>query len=251
MFDDLGRELKRLGFTDKESSVYLALLRFGDTGVNDIAQTAGVTRASTYDTLEGLGRMGLVTAYVENEQRRFSVEPPERLLTVLHLQRREVEVREEYAERLLPRLTAFHSSHETKPRIRYIEGIDGLRNMQREYEMHEGDIIQLVGYDAFRALEEKKMSREHRDMLHRTPRRVRTMLVTDGELPPAQSGAELRRVSPSLVQAMGEVTVWGDRVILFSYAGGIIAVEIRSPAIAGTLRAALELAWKATEAMPQ
>lgn len=247
MMNDMVRDVMRLGFTEREATVYIALLQQGAAGVQDIAQAANVSRASTYDTLDALGKLGLVTAYTEKEQRRYSAEPPERLLSVLHLQRRELVMREAHAERLLPRLAAMHTTHDAKPRIRYIEGVNGLRNMQREYEVYDGDILQLVGYDAFCALEERKMSEDHRAMLHRTPRRVRTMLVTDRPLPPPGPGATLRRVSPSLVQAMGEVTVWGDRAILFSYQGGIIAVEVASPAIAGTLRAALELAWKATE----
>lgn len=247
---EMAREVMRLGFSEKEAAVYVALLQLGEAGVNDIARASGVHRASTYDTLESLGKMGLVTAYTEKEQRRFSAEPPERLLSVLHLQRRELAMREAFAERLLPRLAAVHTVHDAKPRIRYIEGINGLRNMQREYELCEGDIIQLVGFDAFCALEDRKMTGDHRAMLHRVPRRVRTMLVTERQLPSPGPGAEIRQVSPALVQAMGEVTVWGDRVILFSYANGIIAIEITSSAIASTVRAALELAWKTAERLP-
>lgn len=247
MFDDVARELTRLGFSEREAAVYVALLRMGEAGGNELASEVGLPRASVYDTLESLGRMGLVTAFVEKEQKRFSAEPPERLLTMLHLQRRECAMREEYAERVLPRLAAVHRAHDTKPRIRYIEGINGLRNMQREYELYEGDIIQLVGFDAYSALEDRKMSDEHRSLLQHRPRQVRTMLVTDRPVPAGGPSVEIRRVSPSIVQALGEVTVWGDRVIMFSYAGNIIAVEIASAAIAGTMKAALELAWKTAE----
>lgn len=250
MLEDVAREVMRLGFSEREAAVYVALLRMGEAGGNELSSELGIPRASIYDTLESLGRMGLVTAFLEKEQKRFSAEPPERLLTMLHLQRRECAMREEYAERVLPRLAAVHRAHDTKPRIRYIEGLNGLRNMQREYELYEGDIIQLVGYDAYAALEDRKMSDEHRSLLQHRPRHVRTMLVTDRAIP-ASGGpsVEIRRVSPSVVEALGEVTVWGDRVIMFSYAGGIIAVEIASPAIAGTVKASLELAWKATEGM--
>lgn len=247
MIDELSHELLRLGFSEREALVYVVLLRRGSASGHELTSDVGLPRATVHDTLESLSRMGLATPYVEKEQKRFSAEPPERLLTMLHLQRRECVMREEYAERLLPRLAAVHHADDNKPRIRYIEGINGLRNMQREYELYEGDIIQLVGYDAYCALEDRKTSQEHRALLQHRPRRVRTMLVTDAPVPAAGTLAEIRRVSPAIVEALGEVTVWGDRVIMFSYAGGIIAIEISSPAIAGTVRAALELAWKTSE----
>lgn len=247
MYDDIAQSLTRLGLTEREATVYVALLQVGEATGHELAATVGIPRASTHDVLEHLSQMGLVTPYVEQEQKRFSAEPPERLLTMLHLQKREMLMREEYAERILPRLAAVHRWHDAKPRIRYIEGMTGLRNMQREYELQEGDVIQLVGYDAFLALEEKKVTQEHRALLQQKPRRVRSLLVTDRALPMAAPGHEIRRVSPALLEVMGEVTVWGDRVLLLSYAGGLIAVEVASPAIATAVRGALELAWKASE----
>lgn len=249
MFDDLIREIVRLGFSDKEAAVYVALLRLGNACAPEIAEAAGLSRPTTHDTLEHLGRAGLATAYVEQEQRKFSAEPPERLLNVLHMQRREVSLREDIASRLLPRLVAVSTSNTAKPKIRYIEGIDGLRNMQREYECVEGDIIQLVGYDAYHAVEDRSMTSAHHDALNREGRnRIRSLFVTEKAVPTSgPANVEYRRISPSVINVQGEVTVWQDRVILFSYANGIIAIEIASKTIADTVRGILELAWFAAE----
>ncbi len=249
MFDELIRDVIRLGFTDKEATVYVALLRMGSAAAPDIAEATGLNRPTAHDTLEHLGRAGLVTAYVEHDQRRFSAEPPERLLNVLHLQRREVSMREDIASRLLPRLVAIGSTNAAKPKIRYIEGIDGLRNMQREYECVDGDILQLVGYDAYRAIEDRGMTDDHHEALTGGGKNhIRSMVVTDSEVAfPKLSNVEFRRISPSVINVQGEVTVWHDRVVLFSYANGIIAIEIASKTIADTLRGILELAWFAAE----
>lgn len=249
MFDELIRDVIRLGFSDKEAAVYVALLRLGNAAAPEVAEATGLNRPTTHDTLEHLGRAGLVTAYVENDQRRFSAEPPERLLNVLHMQRREVTMREDIASRLLPRLVAVSTSSAAKPKIRYIEGISGLRNMQREYECQEGDIIQLVGYDAYRAVEDRGMTSAHHDALNSAGKnRIRSLFVTDGDIPSTPlANVEYRRISPSVIHVQGEVTVWHDRVVLFSYANGIIAIEIASKTIADTMRGILELAWFAAE----
>lgn len=249
MFDELIRDVIRLGFSDKEAAVYVALLRLGTAAAPEVAETTGLNRPTAHDTLEHLGRAGLVTAYIERDQRRFSAEPPERLLNVLHMQRREVTMREDIASRLLPRLVAVSTSSAAKPKIRYIEGITGLRNMQREYECYEGDIMQLVGYDAYRTIEDRGMTEEHHEMLTGAGKnRIRSIVVTDANVAfPKLAHVEFRRVSPSVISVQGEVTVWHDRVVLFSYANGIIAIEIASKTIADTVRGILELAWFAAE----
>ncbi len=249
MFKELIRDIIRLGFSDKEATVYVALLRLGSATTQDIADEAQMNRATTHDTLEHLSRSGLVTPYAENGQRRFSAEPPERLLNVLYLQRREVDLREDLAERLLPQLVAINTTNVTKPKIRYIEGIDGLRNMQREYETYDGELIQLFGYDAFRGIEDRKMTTEHQEMLtHGGKLLVRSIAVTDENITfPKHPSIEYRRISPSVIAVSGEVTVIKDRVVLLSYTNGIIAIEITSQTLADTMRGILELAWFAAE----
>ena len=56
--------------------------------------------------------------------------------------------------------------------------------------------------------------------------------------------AETRVVPPSVIAVAGEMSVCEDRVLLLSYQGGLIAIEIRSQTIADVCRASLELAWR-------
>ncbi|MBI1907797.1 helix-turn-helix domain-containing protein [Candidatus Uhrbacteria bacterium] len=248
MYDDLTRDLVHLGFTERESAVYVAMLRLGVATAPAIAETTQMSRPTTHDTLDALGQMGLVTAYIEDGERRFTAEPPERLLNVLRLQRREVELRELHAERILPQLAAAHTTKTGKPRIRYIEGIDGLRNMQREFEAWDEDTIQLVGYDTFCAISDRRLTRDHHGVLKDRTTPLRSILVTDKDItPPEIPGLAVRVVPTSFFAVHGEMAVCGDRVLLFSYANGFIAIEITSPSIASACRATLELAWKAAE----
>lgn len=250
MYDDLARELSRLGLSEKEATVYVTMLRLGNATAPQIVEHTKISRASTHDALDVLSHMGLVTAYREGEAHKFTAEPPERLLNVLRLQRREVELREQHAERLLPQLAAVHTVHAAKPKIRYIEGIDGLRNIQREYETWDNDTIQLIGYDAFCAVSDRRITRDHHEILHDRKSTIRSMLVTNTRVHvPAVPNLEVRCVPASFFDVTGEVSVCGDRVLLFSYANGFIAIEITSPSIAATVRASLELAWKAAETL--
>ena len=238
-------DLVRIGFTDKEAKVYVLALERGKTSAHELAAAAGMARASTYDVLEALSRKGLMTPYVVDGQRRYLAEPPERVLSILHVQRREVDERIGELEHLMPKLLAIRNAEGEKPRIRYIEGLDGLRAMQREYEARGGDILQIVGYDAFLALHDLSDTRTHREAIAQASRQVRAIVITDFDVSFSNMpNVDARVVPTSIIRAPGEMSVCGDRVLLLSYQGGVIAIEIRSQAIADTCRATLELAWR-------
>jgi|GEM_PF-705694 len=245
---DLIHSLIRIGFSENESAVYIALLELGASRGGIVARKASVNRATTYSVLETLRKKGLVFTHVEAGERWFTAEPPERIALLLQRERRSVEEKEDIAKRLLMRLKVIENAEGTRPKIRYVESVDGLRAMQKEYEAHEEDIIQIIGYDTFCLLCPPSTTRDHRSELKEQKRRVRSILVTEKNLGMSDElGDEFVCIPPDVLDIHGEMSVCGDRLLLFSYQEGIIAVEVHSKTIAGTARGALELAWKEAE----
>ncbi|MFA6522308.1 MAG: helix-turn-helix domain-containing protein [Patescibacteria group bacterium] len=242
---DLVHDLVRLGFSEKEAEGYVALLSLGKAPVQVIAQKTGINRASVYHVLDALVKKGLAIVSVEHGEKMYSAEPPARLITHLSIQMQELEERRRLADGLMMRLQVFYNTSGTKPKISYIESVDGLRMLQREYEEMGEDMIQIVGYDAFLALRDTSASKIHQKELARQHRRVRSIIVTDRKVEfPDFPEMEIVVIPKGVVEIDGEMTVCGDRLVMFSYASGIIAVEIKSKTIANTAKATLELAWK-------
>ncbi len=244
--EDIVFGLLKLGFKENEAKTYLALLEGGTQNVASLAKKTGIPRPTVYHLLETLMKQGLV-ASVQKTDRMFFAEPPERIRTMLGFQMRELEERRTLADQLLLRLQVFHNTSEEKPRIRYIESIDGLRAMQHEYEKMQGDIIQLLQYDRFLQIHDPLITNAHRTENTHVRRSVRSILITTKADLTVNWGAEVILVPEDVFPAGGEMTVCGDRLVLFAYTSGFIAVEIRSEAIASTARATLELAWREAE----
>jgi sugar-specific transcriptional regulator TrmB len=243
--ENLTSDLARLGFTEKEAAAYLAALELGNASAQQIANRAKINRATAYTVLENLMVRGLITPVAQNGERRFVAESPLRLVTMLNLQAEEIKDRERLAQALLPGLQAFYNASLVKPKIRYIEGVDGLRMMRREHENASGDIIQIVGFDAFMALHDPRSTTEHQQQLAEHQRKVRSIIVTDRQVDfHDHADIDFVVVSPTLCPIKGEMTVSGDKLVLFAYTQGIIAIEITSSTIADVARSTLELAWK-------
>jgi sugar-specific transcriptional regulator TrmB len=61
--DDLIADLRRLGFTDYEGRIYIALLRYdAPATAYELAKSAGVPRPNTYNAIESLAQRGAVLA---------------------------------------------------------------------------------------------------------------------------------------------------------------------------------------------
>lgn len=242
--DDIRQKLQEIGFSEKEAAVYVALLQAGRSGVNKVATQAQVNRATTYSVLKSLIEKGLVTESQVIDDKQYRAESPEVLLSILSMQQRDLNQRLQSTRQVVDRLQAFHNLQPKKPKIRYIESLDGLRLIQAEYQKMEHEILQLVGYDTFVQLYGDQVGSEHEDSLIDQQRKIRAILVTDQEIKYEAPSIEIARVSPDLFEVRGEMTVCGDRLALFAYAENLIAIEIQSAVIAATARASLELAWR-------
>ncbi|MBT4857528.1 TrmB family transcriptional regulator [Candidatus Uhrbacteria bacterium] len=243
--DNIKRDLEKIGFSKNEADVYLALLQLGSGTAGQVAKMTSVKRTTTYNVLRDLMAKGLATGVMRQEECVYIVEAPERLSSLLHLQYQEVKQRRRLADQLIMRLQVFHNVGAHKPVIRYIESVNGLRSMQREYENLEEDVLQIVGMDTLRQLYDPVDQPEHGETISRSGRRIRTIVVSAKPVSyPDEWNIEVVRIPPDLLDVKGEMTVCGDRLLLFSYTSGMIAVEICSKTIADTARATLEMSWR-------
>jgi len=122
---DLGDHLARLGLAGKRGDVYLSLLRTGAASAMQIARSTGIKRPTVYDILAELTRMGLVAEGSPQGRRLFTAESPERL--------REMHERQAgHIEAVLPELQALYDQGPRRPRVRYYEGVEGIKFVNEE-----------------------------------------------------------------------------------------------------------------------
>ena len=246
MQTDLQHELEQLGFTQRQASVYLALLRFGKSGAQQLSLASGIPRASCYDALQQLMSQGLVTTIPDAGQQMFVAEPPERIGLLLAMQLEETQKRRRQAEVFLPKLSALAASNDSKPRIRVITDADELRALHQEMLDIHKPFLQLLGYDAYVRLYPESVRSKNLMQLQRRQPIGRSILVTDKFIDtPWQTQIAVRRIPPTMFTAMdGEMTVCGDHTYLFTFTSDLTAIEIISVTIANVCLASLEMAWQ-------
>lgn len=121
------RVLADVGLQDTEARFYLAALELGQASVRDVAAKADITRTNAYDVFARLLEQGLVTQVGDASSKSMMVaaEPPDRLGELLEARRRKL-------ESLLPELRSLHNRASGKPRVRFYQGLEGIKQVLNE-----------------------------------------------------------------------------------------------------------------------
>jgi len=113
--------LKNFGLTSNQTLVYLASLELGDAKAQDIAKKARVNRQTTYEVLESLATMGLVSYYDSRKVRRYFAEAPTHLERIIDSRRAEI-------GEIMPELKSIYGeSGSHKPKIKYYSGTEEMK----------------------------------------------------------------------------------------------------------------------------
>lgn len=76
---ELREVLSKFGFSDKEISVFSALLELGTSVVSDLAKKADINRSTTYVILESLDKQGVIKVTENRGIKVFSPLPHEKI----------------------------------------------------------------------------------------------------------------------------------------------------------------------------
>lgn len=118
---------KKLGLSDKETGVYLALLEHGASSVRELAGLAKLNRGTTYDILKKLRDLGLVSFFHKNTKQHFAAEEPERILKLLADRQSELSAAAGKIKELIPELKSLQEKGGDKPVTKFYEGRAGIK----------------------------------------------------------------------------------------------------------------------------
>ena len=256
--DELTRELTHLGLTEKEAAVYLAAMELGPSVAQDIAKKAKVNRASTYVMIDSLKTRGLVSSFTKGKKKYFAAESPDRLLSMIRLQRQEIEGKEAEFAGILPQLNALYNVEGAKPQIRFLEGLEGIKTVSEEMTKIEGEAIQIVPFDDVHDFVHRVKDMSHSKAFETVKHEhvpIRALVVVKDEklleaVPSDLKNTEIRILPFDKFPIHGEITVRKDRIVMFSYKSSLVSMIITSQTLADVVRSLFELAWKGAEEYP-
>jgi sugar-specific transcriptional regulator TrmB len=236
---------ERLGLSESEGKVYVALLELGGGFVSSIAKRAKLPRVNCYHTLEKLTEKGLVSCITKENVRYYLAETPTRIISTL-------EERVKYAKHVLPDLVSITNAQALKPQIKYFEGIAGLHTILEDTLSAK----ELLGYSNLQGASDLLGEYLITYAQKKIERNIKTRLICPSSqkafnyiqtyypqnYPPEL--VEILFINPQEFWFEHEIMIYNNKVAVISLnPEELIGMIFESPVYAKSQRAIFNLAW--------
>jgi len=234
--------LQEMGFSEKESKVYLTLLSIGSSTVNTIAEYADLIRTTTYDILKSLREKGMVSSLVRNKVLYFEAADPGKLIEVFDAKKQKL-------NEALPALRKLRRIVPTGPTLELYEGKEGIRTIWQDVLKERKSLMAISNYDSlFNTL--KYLS--PRFIQQRVKEKIPAMLLTEKTIGAIKiwkkkDKEELRetRFLPALEHTKITEYIYGNKVaILSTDPQNPLGILIRHSEFAEQQKVLFEQLWK-------
>ncbi len=248
----LEKELTNLGLSDKEAKVYLAAIQLGPAPVQKISQKAKVNRATTYVIIESLMDMGLMSTYDEGKKTFYVAEKPDRMLDYFKEKEKDLHGKIGDLKELLPEMMLLYSDFSDRPKVKYYEGVEGLKAVYRDFskgQRKEELIYTFLPVDEFNdsvlakeltAARKKRVAKGVRMKVIYTSEKGR---VDDYENKAEQNLEEYKFVDYKKCPFKGGMNIYGNKIFMIDYRGSLGGVVIENHTMADAMKSFFELLW--------
>lgn len=243
---EISAMLLSLGFSEKEASVYLAILSLGRGTASQIARAAHIHRTTVYEILGGLFDKGLVTLSGLEPKQEYVAENPDNFRSMLAAQLEKKKEDLKNAEALLiPQLKAVHNL-KSRPKVMFYEGEEGMRKVYEDT---------LTSHEPIRAYAD--LGNMYVGLPGYFPeyfkRRAAKKIAIRAIVPDTEAGRERKKfdkeemreialVPREKFQFTPEINVYDNKVMIASWKEKL-GVIIESSEIADAMKTVYELAW--------
>lgn len=250
---ELEKELVHLGLSEKEAMVYLAAIQLGPSPVQKISQRSKVNRATTYVIIESLMEMGLMSKYDEGKKTFFVAEKPERLIDYFETKEKNLHEKLGRIKEMVPELDSLFNDLSDKPRVKYYEGVEGLKAVQKDFaeSMKEQNVIYtFLPYDEF----EKSVLKQRLKSVRRRriAKKIRVKVIYT-----SQQGRQLdyekerkKELQDHLFVDFkdypfkGGMNIYGDKIFMIDYLGKLGGIVIENKTLANLMKCVFNMIWE-------
>jgi len=238
--EKLAQTLSKLGFSDKEAAIYLALLELGTGTIQEISKKSSIKRTNIYNLISGIKQKGLISEVRHDKKTIFVPASPEVLSKMADDKARDF-------KSLLPEFLAIFNTPNSKPKVTFYEGIEGIKKSYSLYLNAKGPIYAMADVDQMMAvMDNEYMWKIAQD---RADRGIKYYAIikdgTEGRKAKSLDTKQLResRLAHDL-NFSTEINIFDDKVLMVSFKRPFSAIIIENSSIADTLRVMWRTCWK-------
>jgi len=239
--------LEQLGLSSKEAKLYLAGLELGKAKASDLANYTGINRGTVYDIAKSLFRHGLMGTVQKGRITYFIAHSPENFVGQMNEKIKK-------AQALLPEIEAVMRNKYHRPKLRFYEGIDGIKAIYKEtLKCQSKQMLQFVSVRDVLDSVGKEFAMDY--VVRRVRRHIdlRAINALTGEIDDKKEGYSshtdpklLRqsRIAPEGISFPSIMMVYDDNVALISTKKENFGFIMESKEFAAMMGSLFEMLWQ-------
>lgn len=235
--------LRKIGLTDNEISVYLALLKVGESLASKVAEEINLNRTHCYDVLESLAEKGLISYIIKANKKHFRAASPNKILDYLAEKEHLLEKQKKEIQKLLPDLLALKKPLKEETKAEIFKGPEGIKTIYsdilrtaKEYYVlgATGQIAEFLQY-YFPAHETQRVKKK-----------IKLKLLFNVSL----KGTKITRRKFAEIRFLPEkfsspipTTIYNNKVVILIWTEPL-AIVIKNKEVADTYKSYFKLLWE-------
>jgi sugar-specific transcriptional regulator TrmB len=243
---DIGM-MRKLGFTDSEAKVYLALIEIGPITKGPLVKKAGISSSKIYEVIDKLIEKGLASVFLKNGVKHFSAAPPSKIGEYLEEKKENIEKEEKIFQNLLPQLKARWGHIEAESDAEVFRGWRGLKTVYNDIldSLEKGETDYVLG--ASKGYEPEKVRNFFNWFnLQRHKRGVKIRIIFSesarGNIPTIGHPKydEVKYMDNS---TPSEINIYGNKTAVVVLSKEPLAILIRGKEVADSFREYFNVMW--------
>lgn len=244
---DIQKTLEKIGLSQKQAYVYLALLDLGEANMTDIAKKARMKRPTVYLIIEELEMLGLAASVLKGKKKIYSAAHPKRLSELTKFRANQV-------EESMPELLARYGKDSEKPKVQMFEGADGVGKAYQEAYTYLSTKEEGLWLGNITYLKERfpEVLRVYNKMIKELKNPKIRELIYGGDqarewvddMQATLSPHHKIKYTPETNFGFTDQLIIGNKIIFFSFGEKVFVLIVENKELAQTQRALFEMAWK-------
>lgn len=232
-------ELKSLGLTENEASVYLALLNNGPSPAGKITSKSGIHRRSVYDSIDRLIEKGVVAYIKKNNVKVYEAQNPTILLDLLRK-------KEDDAAKFIPDLEKIFNSTKEQKETLFFRGKNGVKSIFLD-QIREGEEILIIGASK-QASQVLKYYLPHYEQ-ERSKKKIKARILFEKNIRKEKLKIPLSQIRylPDEFSGPTATNIYGGKVALIIWSENPYAILIKDKDVADSYRKHFEFMWDSAE----
>lgn len=246
--DRMNEYLQKLGFSEKETMVYLALVELGMQAGSTIARATNLSKSTVLFLLDNLSRQGIVQKSHRGKIQYYFADTKD----LIRIEEKKREERDNALEKVLPLLNEIQSPFSAVPKVTFFEGIEGCKKAYwnllesqteiLEFGVHE-DLVAKFGEEFMNSFIEERIKRKL------FLRALAQESSVEKELRKFDNiqWREIRLFSNEFGRLYSSIAVFEEKVLLLNLFRDAFGILIKNTEFSHTMRTLFEVQWRASK----